>query len=204
MLRSLRGDEGFTLTELIVVTLLMGMVLGLVYMVLGAVNTTADTLEARTIAVDENRMVMDRVTRELREAQEVVEGRGVFGTAQPRQCSFYADVDHDGTPELIQYRVQGQTLYRSEARATTSVPPYTFGTAGPETVVAASLDGGFNGNIFTYYDSQDPAREANNGHTEDISAVKIRLVTGKTVSKKTAFVDLSTWVKIRAVHNTID
>ncbi len=204
MWRRLHSDEGYTLTELLVVTILMGMVLGLVYLVLGAVNSTADSLEARTIAADDNRMIMDRITRELRQAQEIVEGHGVFATAQPRQCSFYADVDHDGVPELIQYRVQGNTLYRSEARATASVPPYTYGAFGSETVVAESLSGGFTGNVFTYYDNQDPAQEANNGHTEDISAVKLRLVTGKTVNRKTAFVDLSTWVKIRSVHNTID
>ncbi|MCE5191316.1 MAG: prepilin-type N-terminal cleavage/methylation domain-containing protein [Actinomycetia bacterium] len=202
--RRIRSDEGFTLTEMLVVTLLMGMVLGLVYMVMGAVNSSADTLEAKTIAADENRVVMDRITRELRQAQEIVDGHGVFLRAQPRQCAFYADVDHDGVPELIEYRVQGQTLYRSEARSTVSVPPYTFGSPSPEVVVAGSLDSGFTGNVFTYYDNEDPAHEVSSGHPEDISAVKLRLVSGKTVNRTTAFVDLSTWVKIRAVHNTID
>ncbi len=204
MRRHIRGDAGFTLTEMLVVTLLMGMVLGLVYLVMGAVSSTADTLEARSIAADENRMVMDQITRELRQAQEIVEGNGVFLRAQPRQCAFYADVDHDGMPELIEYRVQGGTLYRSEARSTVAVPPYTFGQPGGEVVVAGSLSSGFTGNVFTYYDNADPADEVSSGHTEDISAVNLRLVTGKTVNKKTAFVDLSTWVKIRSVHNTID
>ncbi len=200
----MRDDTGFTLTELLVVTLLMGMVLGLVFLVMGAVSATADSLEARTIATDENRMAMDQITRELRQAQEIVEGDGVFLRAQPRQCAFYADVDHDGVPELVEYRVQGQTMYRSEARSEVAVPPYTFGQPGADTVVAQSLSSGFTGNVFTYYDSEDPAGEVSSGHSEDISAVKLRLVTGKTVNKKTAFVDLSTWVKIRSVHNTID
>lgn len=204
MRRRFRDDAGFTLTELLVVTLLMGMVLGLVYVVMGAVSSTADSLEARTVATEENRQMMDQVTRELRQAQEIVEGEGVFLRAQPRQCAFYADVDHDGVPELIEYRVQGQTLYRSEARSQTAVPPYTFGQPGAETVVAESMSSGFTGNVFTYYDNEDPAGEVASGHPEDVSAVKLRLVTGKTVNRKTAFVDLSTWVKIRSVHNTID
>lgn len=201
--RVFSGDAGFTLTELLVVTMLMGMVLGLVFMVLGAVNSMADGLEARTIATDENRMVMDRVTRELRQAQEIVEGDGVFLRAQPRQCAFYADVDHDGVPELIEYRVQGNTLYRSETASVDSVPPYTYGTPTSD-VVITSIDGGWSGNVFTYFDNQQPAQEVSSGHPEDISAVELRLINTKTVNRKSAFVDLSTWVKIRSVHNTID
>ncbi len=202
--RRLTGnDAGFTLTELMVVTMLMGMVIGLVFMVLGVVNSMADTLEARTIATDENRMVMDQITRELRQAQEIVEGDGVFLRAQPRQCAFYADVDHDGVPELIEYRVVSRTLYRSETPATAIVPPYTFGSPRSD-VVMTSLDGAWSGNVFTYYDNQEPAREVSAGHPEDISAVRLRLINGKQVNTRTSFVDLSTWVKIRSVHNTID
>lgn len=201
--RTLASDAGFTLTELLVVTMLMGMVLGLVFMVLGAVNAMADGLEARTIATDENRMVMDRVTRELRQAQEIVEGDGVFLRAQPRQCAFYADVDHDGVPELIEYRVTGHTLYRSETSSTVAVPPYTYGSPRSD-VVITSVNGAWSGNVFTYYDNQEPAQEVSSEHPEDVSAVELRLINAKTVNKKTAFVDLSTWVKIRSVYNTID
>lgn len=197
------SDSGTTLTELLVVTMLMGMVLGLVFMILGAVNTAADTLEARTIAIEENRMVMDRITRELRQAQEISEGDGVFLRAQPRQCAFYADVDHNGVPELIEYRVVGKVLYRSETSSTVAVPPYAYGSPRSD-VIITSMNGGWNGNVFDYFDSQEPAQQVSPGHSEDISAVQLRLVNSKTVNKKTAFVDLSTWVKVRSVHNTID
>jgi prepilin-type N-terminal cleavage/methylation domain-containing protein len=201
--RRIASDAGFTLTELLVVTMLMGMVLGLVFMVMGAVNAMADSLEARTVATDENRMVMDRVTRELRQAQEIVEGQGVFLLALPRQCAFYADVDHDGVPELIEYRIVSNTLYRSETSSTVAVPPYAYGTPRSD-VVITSINEAWTGDVFTYYDSEEPPAIVLPADSEDASAVQLRLINRKTINRTTESVDLSTWVKIRSIHNTID
>jgi hypothetical protein len=164
----------------------------------------ADSVQARTLAADEGRAVMDRITREFRQAYEIEDNQGAFEDARPRECVFYTDVNRDGIPEKVWYRVQAGRLYRSQATATTALPPYTFGAFGSQEVLAESLDGSWTGNVFTYYDGDDPPDEVPSGQADRISAVSLRLVTGATVNKKTAFVDLSTWVKIRAVHNTID
>jgi type II secretory pathway component PulJ len=197
-------DEGYSVSEMMVVAILMSLVIIASYTLMTAATGMADSVQARTLAADEGRAVMDQITREFRQAYEIVDNEGAFEDARPRECVFYTDVNRDGIPEKIWYRVQGGMLYRSQATATTALPPYTFGAFGPEEVLAESLDGTWTGNVFTYYDGQDPPDEVPSGQADRISAVSLRLVTGATVNKKTAFVDLSTWVKIRAVHNTID
>jgi prepilin-type N-terminal cleavage/methylation domain-containing protein len=200
----LTRDEGFSVSEMMVVSLLLGIVLAASYLLMSAATGMADQIQARTIAADEGRAVMDRITREVRQAYEIEDNKGAFVDAQPRQCTFYTDADRDGRPEMVRYRVVGQVLYRSQASATSALPPYTFGPFSAEEVIVSSLSGGFNGNVFEYYDSADPPRVVPSGKPADVSAVRLRLVTSATVNKKTAFVDLSTWVKVRAVHNTID
>ena len=148
---------------------------------------------------------MDQITRDLRQSVELTDKGGTFLVAQPRPMEFYSAIDHDGAPELVTYRVQAPSLLRSVFEPTTQVAPYTYGSIAFSSVtVVKSLDGNWNGNIFTYYDRQDPPQEVPPGHKEDVSAVALRLINGATLNKKTAFVDLSTWVKIRSVHNSID
>jgi hypothetical protein len=189
---------------MVVVTVLLSIIVGASWFLMTTATGMADQIQARTIAADEGRAIMDTVTRELRQAYEIEDNQGAFVDAQARTCTFYTDSNRDGVPEMVKYRVQGKILYRSQATATSALPPYTFGSFGAERVLVESLDGGWTGSVFTYYDSQDPPEEVGPSAPEDVSAVSVRLITGATVNRKTAFVDLSTWVKVRAVHNTID
>lgn len=202
--RRLRSDRGYTLAELLVVVALIPMVLGVAFMVLQLVTGVVDRTEATDIANSKGRRTMDRLGRELRQAQEITEGSGAFEDAQPRRCVFYADLDHNDVPEKVTYRVQGHNVYRTVAQATTAVPPYTWGPDEPETLVMDSLDGGWNGNVFEYYDTEDPPNEVPAGQSEKISAVRVRLVSGGRSGNIQVFVDLSTWIRIRAVNNGID
>jgi len=199
-----RSDSGYSLAELLVVAALIPLVLGVAFMILQLVTGVVDRTEATDIANSNGRRAMERLGRELRQAQETVEGEGAFEDAQPRRCVFFADLDHDGVPEKVAYRVVGKNLYRTQAHATTAVPPYTWGPDEPETLVIDSLNGGWNGNVFDYYDTQDPPQQVSPGHSEEISAVRVHLVSGGSSGKVQVFVDLSTWIRIRAVNNGID
>jgi len=200
----LRDCDGFTLTEMLVTLTLTGVVLSAAYLLLISVGTMADSVEARSVAAEEARLVFDRLTRELRQAQELSEGEGVFESAQPRHCAFYSDLDHDGVPERVTYYVQGKSVYRAVAQATTVVPPFEYGPDGASELLVESLKGGWNGNVFEYYTNENPPEKVPAGRPEDVSAVEVRLVNAATVNRKTAYVDSSTWVKIRSVHNTVD
>ena len=202
--RASRSDDGVTLAELLVVMTLLVLVVSSSYLLMNTVSGWIDTVDARSRATDQARVMIDRITRELRQAVEITEGGGAFSDAQPRRCAFYSDVDHDGAPELVTYRVQSKYLYRSVAEPSKTVPPYAPYGAAVETLVMSSVDSSWNGNVFTYYDRSDPPAEVSPGHEEDVSAVSLRLVNYATVGKKTEFVDLSTWVKVRSIKNSIE
>lgn len=202
--RVMRDEDGTTITELLVVTLLMGMVLSLVWMMMGAVTKMADGMQARTIATDDGRQAIDRMSRELREAMEVSEGAGVFTVMSARQCTFYADINHDGIPERVTYRVTGSSLIRSELAATNGAPPYTFSTTPTTEIVMSTVDAAWAGALFTYYNSADPPTTVVSPNYRDVSAVSLKLVNAVSVGRSSYSVTQQTWVKIRSVKNTIN
>jgi prepilin-type N-terminal cleavage/methylation domain-containing protein len=204
-------DEGVTLTELVIVMSLLTVVVFAAYMLFDAVSGMTDRVEARSRAADEARLALDRITRELRQAQAIsTEEPGAFAAAGmgPRDIQFYSDVDHDEAPELVRYRVVGTALKRSVAQPTNNVPPYTpFLTASAETTTASLLDAALassTGVIFSYYDGADPPQPVGSGLVQDISAVQVHLIDGARVGAITAYVDVETWVKVRAVNNEIE
>jgi hypothetical protein len=192
------------LAELIVVLSLLPVVIGAVYMLFFTTNRLSDQTQAQSQATEQTRPAVEEITNEVRQSAEIVEGQGVFCIAEARRCAFYSDVDHDGTPELVTYRVSGQTLYRSVADATTPMPPYTYGPAGPETAVVTGIDPNWTDSVFAYYNDQDPATQVTAGDYADISALAIHIINTATVGGTTASVDVSTWVKIRSVFNSLD
>jgi Tfp pilus assembly protein PilW len=205
LFRSLiRRDEGTTLTELLIVTMLMGMVLRLAYLMMGAVTKMADGMQARTVATDDGRQALDRMTRELRQAMEVTEGQGVFTVMGARQCTFYADVNQDGRPERITYRVSTNNLLRAETHTTNAIPPYTFSTTPTTEVVMSTVDPTWTGALFVYYSNADPPAVVASPNYANVSAVAVKLINSVTVNRSTYSVTQETWIKIRSVHNTID
>jgi prepilin-type N-terminal cleavage/methylation domain-containing protein len=198
------SDEGMTLIELLVAMTLLMLVLSTAYMAAQASNKAANAMDARQQASEQNRTTMERLTREMRQAVESADGSGVFKTAGGRACEFYSDVTRDNVPDLVSYRVSGGQLLRKVTRSTTSVPPYSFTIADPEVPVVLTIDPAFTGDIFTYWDNQYPAVQVTGTNLADISAVNIRIVAKATEGLESAVIDLSTWVKVRSVHNTID
>lgn len=199
----LRGDSGLSMAELMVVTVLLGMIMSAAYFVLVTVQSISNGVEGRVIASDEARIGIDRMSRELRQAEELVEGQGVFAQADSRECVFWADVDQDGRPEKVRYYVVGNSVYRQEAAATTALPPYTYGTYAAPTRMISSLDPAWTSALFTYLPAGSSATPLGPSEIPDMSAVSVRVVNLAKVGDREIRVDESTWVKIRSVHNVI-
>lgn len=197
-----RGDEGTTLTEFLVVLTLMGSVISLVYLLLNSTTGMSNRIDAGAQAAEQSRTAIDKMTKELRQAVELTDDGGVFSTAATRTCGFYADVNHDHAPERVTYYVSGTQLLRVQASATTSAPPWAFGAPSTPTTLVTSMPASFTGPIFTYYDSSYPPAQAT---AATCAAVSIRVVSSFPMrgASQLATSDLSTWVKIRSVFNTI-
>ena len=157
---ALRDDRGFSLTELMVVATLLVVVMGAAWTAFLSLQASADSIQARAAAQDESQRFMSRITSELRQARNpavfeagTVPNIGVFANVGARSVTFYADLDRNGLPERINYRVPTGTssLVRTQAVPTNSTYPYSFGTTSTPLVMIQTVDPGWAGAIFEYF-----------------------------------------------------
>jgi len=199
-----RTDQGFTVVELVIVASLMSVVIGIAYLLFNSTVGMSDRIMTRSIVAEQVRGSADSMTRELRQAREIVTGNGVFANAQARQCSFYMDVNRDNVPERVTYLMNGVRLVRTQASATTSVPPYSFGADGAQRTLITTISPTFTGPVFQYFDTYGTVLTSS--QSARCSATAVHLVASSPVPgtlTENVTVDLSTWVKIRSVFNSI-
>lgn len=204
-----RGDEGFTLVELLTVCSLFLIVVAAAWMVLNSVQTSSDSVASRQIAMDEARTTIERTGRELRQGVEIIESDGIFAVANARDCQFFADVDQNGVADLVKYVVTGTTLtrqvYHSTSPAPNSVTQFTI--ADPARVMAKSIDASWTGAMFTYYSQETtatPPQVLTNANSDKVSAVALRIVCKGRSGQRSVVVDQKTWVKIRSVWSNLN
>jgi type II secretory pathway component PulJ len=155
-MRLLRDDSGLTLSELVVVTALLTVVLGAMYLLIGATQNITNVASARAIASDEAVRATDTMSRDLRQAQEnpspvagAVLDRGGFTIAEATRMQFYADVNHDTKPDLVTYTVVGGSLYRSVTAPNNANYQYTYGTLSPAKKIIEKID--TSSGLFCYH-----------------------------------------------------
>lgn len=195
-------DSGFTLPELMISLALTGFVLTTAYLLLNTVSSNSNIIQARSQATEENRHAMEVMSTEVRQAVEEFDGAGVFKTMGVSDATFTSDIDHDGIPELVRYYVSGGVLYKDVKQHTRSFAPYNFSATsapGYPDVVCAKVT---NTDIFKFMDQTSPTPLVVT-NPPDVAAVTIHIVDQATVSGVVGTSDVSTWVKIRSVHNTI-
>lgn len=214
----LRDDTGMSLTELLVVTVLMGVILATSYMLLNTATVMADQSEARAIAADEAQQTIERMTREIKQAQEVKDGKGALCSTQPDSIQLYMDENMDGSPEKIRYYRSGTTIFRQLAPVTSALP-LTHGAYGTPEVVLEDLSP-TQGNVFCYHSTApDTAVTCANGSKHGyevvpnstdpensppvVSMVGIDLRNQHSTGQQTATVVTSVIVRIRAVENVV-
>lgn len=198
--RSRAGDGGFTLIELLLSALILPIVLSASYMVFITLSGNYSSISATSEATSEAQRAMDIMVREMRQAQEVSDGAGAFEVAQARRCSFYADVDRDGTPERITYYVDGTDLYRALAEPSSPVYPYGYVDGPAQRVVNLSTSSAV---VFTYFDASAPTTEDPTPDPKTVCAVGIDLSASRDAQNGLVSVDFRTRVKIRALFNSL-
>lgn len=120
-LRAARSDDGFTLVEMLVSILLVGMLGAILSATIVAADRSASTSVADHNRTEEGRLAMNRVSRELRQAATIERVVNPFGTGHNpgaiTALTFRADFNGDGClagtagcpadtladPELISY-----------------------------------------------------------------------------------------------------
>jgi hypothetical protein len=177
----------------------MGVVLGAAYMVMGSVSTMSDQIMARNSAQSTGQIAVERMTREIRQAQVVQNpsgqsqyfGQAVTGTS----IVFYGDIDHNGWIERITYNVVSGKLRRTVAMSTKQLAPTSadFGAdSAPQTL--ATVDPSLT-TIFTPEDaSANPT--AVQAKTTAIQLTLRTVANSGAISQTVNFPPV--WVEIRS------
>jgi prepilin-type N-terminal cleavage/methylation domain-containing protein len=151
IMKAMRDERGFTLTELLIVMAVLSMVLGGVFAIQQR-GTQSYLMGASRVEVQQNaRTALELMVREFRSAQTVT---GVGGAGD---VTF---VDQNG--DTLRYQLVGSTLNRSRNG------------------VAAPLIGGVDALTFTYYSAFDAATNTGTvtAVPGTVRVIRIAIVTG--------------------------
>lgn len=198
-------DAGFTVVELMVVSVLLVLVLGVGFVLMDTSGRMVNQAEATSVASDEARLALDKLGMELRQSQEVTDTAGIFATngMQSRQMIFYVDLKHDNYMDRVTYYMSGDSLMRKETSSTTPIGIGSPNFRSPEStpkIMVQTISPTYSGAIFSYFKPDGTTATL----SKDCSAVSIRLIDQKVAGKVTVNVDLSTWAKLRSVLNSIN
>ncbi|NTU71096.1 MAG: hypothetical protein HGB10_04675 [Coriobacteriia bacterium] len=218
-MRFLDDDSGLTLTEFLIVAMLISVIITASYFMFNAAASMTDQTTARAYAQDEAQRAVDRMTRDLRQSmQDTSDNNGVVRIAEASQLKFSADVNADMKPEMIRYYIEGNSLKRTVALPTTSEVPYSYGSPGAPTILIKKL-GTSAGTMFCYHSVDrnttvycGPIKHGFNvvtttdpfNTTPKISMIGVKLDTVGESGSKTVTVTSRVMVRIRTVENRVD
>jgi prepilin-type N-terminal cleavage/methylation domain-containing protein len=157
------NDEGFSLVEMLVVSVLLAIILGAAFMAQQVVTTSSDRIMARNAAQNTGQQALERMARELRQARVVYDADEQPHTLNQTtntgtSISFWADIDHDGYTEQVTYSITAAGLLQRTVARTTKLnnPLYgvDWGTPSAPTTLAKMTAG--TSNLFAAYTAADP------------------------------------------------
>ncbi|OGY29956.1 MAG: hypothetical protein A3F35_02925 [Candidatus Woykebacteria bacterium RIFCSPHIGHO2_12_FULL_45_10] len=161
----MKNSSGFSLIELLVVIAFLAIILVvLVGMIIQIFIQTGISNEAYK-AQDDALVSMNYITKELRQAADVI-------AAQPQSITIREYVSSgDAVPSQVRFYLQGTNLMRGQIPPSGSAPNYTYDSAS-ETfkTLSTRVTNGAN-TIFTYYDQN------NNQLTGTILLASVTLVS---------------------------
>jgi prepilin-type N-terminal cleavage/methylation domain-containing protein len=202
VLAALGADDGFSLTELMVVLGIMVFIIGTAFMAFNAAGAMSDGIQAREQAATSSALALERVTAEMRQARQISDGSFAFKTTAPDRAVFYVDLDHTGAPERVTYYVSGGALYRTQAQTTMIAP--VDANYGPESTpqLIVRLDPTW-ATVFAYYNNGSGDYSAFTAPVAVTSpdlttAVQITIKSKATVGVSTMTGQASSMVNIRS------
>lgn len=148
MTTSPHTQSGFTLIELIIASAIAVVAIAVVTSLAIDVTGFSSSLGSRIAQESEIAPFLRLIVSELRSIGPAENGAYHIAHAEAQTLSFYADVDDDGSFELVRYYLDGTTLRKGVIQPTATQPP----TYPPATeTVTDVVTGVVPGPIFMYY-----------------------------------------------------
>jgi type II secretory pathway pseudopilin PulG len=155
--RDLRAEAGVTITEMMVVIALLGIVIPALLTAVTSAQRSESRTTKRFISTGEAQTILDRVAKDLRTATAITSTGAAFLSADVKDVTFYANLsDPNGPTKLHAFivPVAGTSVadFHEDANFAdaNSAPNYTYNS-----VTKVRIDGRYvttAANIFTYYD----------------------------------------------------
>lgn len=184
-----RCDErGFTLPELMVAITVLALVLGGMYQGLTNLQTTASGASERLINLDEARVLMATITKDLRTAARLEPTTSPFLYADGRKIVLYANINTTTGPNRVTIYVDSESRLVEETVAPTAAtcPPCWTYTSSPRIRVVGRWVAN-TGPLFRYYDASpvpvqlQPAGGAlTSNELKNIKSIEIELSISRT------------------------
>jgi len=188
-LRAGYGDDGFTLTELLVTVFVLGILLAGVQTTLIFTQRTVGQQSIRIDQEQQTRLAMEAITKTLRTAVLPSQLNGTcsscnlaaFIQGTPTKVQFYANINNDANvigPSQVSYVVNSsnqlvETIQAPNAHAASDYN-YQYCTPGPGCVVATRVLA-YNivpgSTIFTYYDQAGTSLGTGTLNASDLALV---------------------------------
>jgi prepilin-type N-terminal cleavage/methylation domain-containing protein len=211
--RRLAGTEGFTLVELLVTMLIVGIVAAAILTLYENSMRVAASEQNRMQSQDAARLAINQIARYFRAATDSESNRSTHSdavaVAGPKDLVFYADIDGNDLAEKVRYYVsEGGALMMQTASPVMSDNPPTYPAFETDGILVQQGVDSSGGPLFTYfyYDQDDtdgdgerleqftPATPADR---ERVAAVGIDITVNESPQLSPSGVRLQTSVQIR-------
>jgi prepilin-type N-terminal cleavage/methylation domain-containing protein len=147
-----RPESGFTLVEVMVAMMLLGIALTVMYRGLASMNRTAVGATGRLVNLDEARVLMSTITKDLRTAARLTPESAPFTFAHEREVTFYANINTSEAPKKVHIYVDDDRRLVEEITDPEGVAPnYTYTSQAHVRVVGRFVAN--EGPIFSYVDT---------------------------------------------------
>lgn len=153
-----RDQAGFTMTEMIVTVMLLGIVLTFTIQGLISMTQATNRNDLRLQNLDEARVIMGAVSKDLRTGTMLVAGTSPFIVAEDNRVVFYANLSATG-PKKVEIYIDAtnpkeKILVEKVTDQDPGSDPPTYTTQPAKTrLVGKYVANGTGMPLFTYYDS---------------------------------------------------
>jgi prepilin-type N-terminal cleavage/methylation domain-containing protein len=209
-LRRGTGQGGFTLVELLVAISVLAVVLTMLYGAFESLGGTVEGATDRIVNLDEARLLMDTMTKDLRTAVSLSATIPAFASADDRSVTFYGNLNST-EPRKIEIFVDANNRLVERVTLPTGTAPYTAAsfTDPPIVRVVGSYISG-TAPIFKYIKtdgtewtaSQTPLTATSD--LSSIGAVEVTIAIQKTSRQFTTPTTLTDRVRLPNILNNLD
>jgi Tfp pilus assembly protein PilW len=195
--RRRRNSAGTSLVEVMVTVALMAMVMATVFGEFDSSQTAVMNTGTRLQNLDEARVLMAAVSKDVRTAVRLQAGTSPFTIADKNTATFYANLDTTAAPQLVHIYVDATSELVEQvtpADVGSVAPNYTYTGTPHVRFVGRYVANNTNSPIFTYLDDTDTPLTNYPLNSTDLLAVHSVRITLEVRKSTFASIDPTTLV----------